>query len=124
LKSLLQFDAERRFQSFTPFRELFGGSPTVSMHPLHSPLSDLVNDAGSDATIDPAIEFKGADSKSTGSFENELNKWYGEISPRYVDLVSDFAGQEFFLLDGEALVQSVFNDPMLDLGESKGGMHF
>jgi hypothetical protein len=35
--------------------------------------------------------------------------------------VSDFAGQEFFLLNGEALLQSVFNDPMLDLDGSKGG---
>lgn len=54
--------------------------------------------------------------------EDDLKIWYDEISPRYVDLVSDFAGQEFFLLDGEALLQCVFNDPMLDLAGSKGGM--
>jgi len=50
-----------------------------------------------------------------------LKTWYTGISPRYVDLVSDFAGQEFFLLDGEALLRSLFDDPMLDLGGSKGG---
>jgi hypothetical protein len=53
--------------------------------------------------------------------EDHLKTWYEEISPRYVDLVSDFAGQEFFLLDGEALLQYLFNDPMLDLAGSKGG---
>ena len=56
-----------------------------------------------------------------GSLEKGLSSWYSKISPRYVDLVSDFAGQEFFLLDGEALLQSVFNDPMLDLGGRAGG---
>lgn len=55
--------------------------------------------------------------------EEDLKIWYDGISPRYVDLVSDFAGQEFFLLDGEALLQCVFSDPMLDLAGSKGGMH-
>src|SRR5271169_1235448 len=55
--------------------------------------------------------------------EEYLKIWYDRISPRYVDLVSDFAGQEFFLLDGEALLQCIFNDPMLDLAGSKGGIH-
>jgi len=53
--------------------------------------------------------------------EEYLKAWYDGISPRYVDLVSDFAGQEFFVLDGEALLQYVFNDQMLDLAGSKGG---
>jgi hypothetical protein len=52
----------------------------------------------------------------------DLMIWYDGLSPRYVDLVGDFAGQEFFLLDGEALMQRVFNDRMLDLAGSKGGM--
>jgi hypothetical protein len=55
--------------------------------------------------------------------EEHLKTWYDGISPRYVDLVSDFAGQEFFLLDGEALVQRIFNDPMLDLAGSNRGIH-
>jgi hypothetical protein len=55
--------------------------------------------------------------------EEHLKRWYDDISPRYVDLVSDFAGQEFFLLDGEALLQYLFNDPMLDLAGSKGGIN-
>ena len=31
--------------------------------------------------------------------------------------------QQFFCLDSEALVQCVFNDPMLGLAGSRGGMH-
>lgn len=54
--------------------------------------------------------------------ESGLRKWYSHISPRYIDLVSDFAGQEFFLLDGEALSQSVFDDPMHDPGGPSGGV--
>jgi len=60
---------------------------------------------------------------SFSQMEEDFNSWYSTISPRYVDLVSDFAGQEFFLLDGEALVQQIFNDPMLNLAGSKGGTH-
>jgi hypothetical protein len=56
------------------------------------------------------------------ALETDLKVWYTAISPRYVDLVSDFAGQEFFIVDGEAVIQSIFNDPMLDLGGSKGGV--
>jgi len=55
--------------------------------------------------------------------EEYLRFWYEGVSPRYVDLVNDFAGQEFFLLDGEALLQYVFNDRMLDLAGSTGGIH-
>src|SRR5438046_9481521 len=55
--------------------------------------------------------------------EEYLKIWYGRISSHYVDLVSDFTGQEFFLLNGEALMQCIFNDRMLDLAGSKGGMH-
>jgi hypothetical protein len=67
-------------------------------------------------TPDPSSKFT--------KFEDFLNSWYGAISSfsRYVDLISDFAGAEFFLLDGEALMQYVFNDRMLDLAGSKGGM--
>jgi hypothetical protein len=50
-----------------------------------------------------------------------LNTLYNAECPRYVDLVSDFAGQEFFILDGEALLQNIFRDPLLDLGRKRGG---
>ena len=66
--------------------------------------------------------FTGVQDSKFSQLEEYLKTWYDAIFPRYVDLVSDFAGQEFFLLDGEALVQYIFNDPMLDLGASKGGM--
>jgi hypothetical protein len=58
------------------------------------------------------------------NLEQGLDVWYNSDNPRYVDLVSDFAGQEFFILDGEALLQTVFRDPMLDLGGKKGGTQF
>jgi hypothetical protein len=77
-----------------------------------------------DQPIDQPSELHSAtadNSTAIDKLENDLKEWYSSISPRYVDLVSDFAGQEFFLLDGEALVQSIFNDSMLDLGGSKGG---
>lgn len=54
--------------------------------------------------------------------DERLKTWYGALLLRYVDLVSDFAGQEFFLLDGEALMQFIFKDCMLDLGGPKGGI--
>jgi hypothetical protein len=50
-----------------------------------------------------------------------LNTLHNADSARYVDLVSDFAGQEFFILDGEALLQNIFRDPLLDLGGTRGG---
>ena len=50
-----------------------------------------------------------------------LDECYSGMYFRYVDLVGDFAGQEFFLVDGESLLQTVFNEPTLDLGLPMGG---
>lgn len=55
------------------------------------------------------------------ALDSHLNKWYHQTFSRYVDLVGDFAGQEFIVVDGEGLLQFVFNDPTLDLGGSRGG---
>ena len=78
----------------------------------------------------PSTEGK-AENGSQAQYEEEFNPQHAletvlkvcsmSERPRYVDLVSDFAGQEFFILDGEALLQFVFRDPMLDLGDPKGG---
>ena len=55
------------------------------------------------------------------TFDLFLSKWYREISSRYMDLVGDYAGQEFFVVDGEAVLQTIFNDDTLDLGGARGG---
>jgi hypothetical protein len=79
--------------------------------------NDIPPDRDTSGILTPTL-----DSQST-KLDKDLKIWYAGLSPRYVDLVSDFAGQEFFLLDGEALMQRVFNDRMLDLAGSAGGMH-
>src|ERR1700738_4423750 len=81
-------------------------------------LLDVVDKADHIQAIDVSL----ATTDAIDNLESVLKVWYGGISPRYVDLISDYAGQEFFLLDGEAAIQSIFNDPMLDLGGSKGGL--
>lgn len=44
------------------------------------------------------------------------------MSTRYVDLVRDFAGQESFVVDSEAVLQALFNDGTLDLGGGGGSL--
>ncbi|KAF8325454.1 uncharacterized protein EI90DRAFT_3128818 [Cantharellus anzutake] len=39
---------------------------------------------------------------------------------RMLDIVGDYAGQELFLLDGDALLQLVLDDPLLALGKDSG----
>ncbi|CCM02168.1 uncharacterized protein FIBRA_04246 [Fibroporia radiculosa] len=45
-------------------------------------------------------------------------KWYlpANRRARWMDLIGDYAGTELFILDGEALLQQVLNDPLLALG--------
>jgi len=75
------------------------------------------------ASSTPTIPLDREESTILTSMPFTFSQMDSTISPRCVDLVSDFAGQEFFLLDGEALIQHIFNDPMLDLAGSKGGTH-
>ncbi|KAH9932994.1 P-loop containing nucleoside triphosphate hydrolase protein [Fomitopsis serialis] len=46
------------------------------------------------------------------------SQWYTLTSRRgrWMDLIGDYAGSELFVLDGEALLQEVLNDPLLALG--------
>ncbi|KAF8636971.1 hypothetical protein AX17_003132 [Amanita inopinata Kibby_2008] len=45
--------------------------------------------------------------------------WYGLTyrRARWMDLLGDYAGNELFILDGESLVQSVLDNPLLALGK-------
>ncbi|CAG7849772.1 Uncharacterized helicase C694.02 [Serendipita indica DSM 11827] len=47
----------------------------------------------------------------------ELNKkWFTSLKPRWVDIIGSYAGKELFLVDGDALIQTVLDDPLLELG--------
>ncbi|OJT09311.1 hypothetical protein TRAPUB_14238 [Trametes pubescens] len=47
-------------------------------------------------------------------------QWYTSVSRRgrWMDLIGDYAGSEPFVVDGEALLQVVLNDPLLALGRT------
>ncbi|KIO24164.1 hypothetical protein M407DRAFT_213307 [Tulasnella calospora MUT 4182] len=45
--------------------------------------------------------------------------WYSLRRPRWMDLLGDYVGEEFFLIDGDAICQQVLNDPLLALGKSQ-----
>ncbi|KAH8927575.1 P-loop containing nucleoside triphosphate hydrolase protein, partial [Atractiella rhizophila] len=50
--------------------------------------------------------------------------WFRFLNPRYLDLVGDYCGQELFLIDGDALIQQVLNDPLLNLGNARDDFSF
>ena len=43
-------------------------------------------------------------------------KWYQSLRPRTLDLVGDYAGQELFLVEGDALLLKCFSDKRIDFG--------
>lgn len=58
-----------------------------------------------------------AASSSIAAALKELNaKWFSELKPRWVDIIGSYAGTELFLVDGDALIQTVLDDPLLQLG--------
>ncbi|KAM0753759.1 P-loop containing nucleoside triphosphate hydrolase protein [Meredithblackwellia eburnea MCA 4105] len=51
---------------------------------------------------------------------NELDRtWYTKLVPRFIDVIGDFAGQELFICDGDAVVQYVLDDELLALGRDR-----
>ena len=40
--------------------------------------------------------------------------WYESLRPRILDLVSDYAGRELFLIEGDSLLLDCFNDERID----------
>lgn len=43
-----------------------------------------------------------------------LSAWYSTLHPLHVDLVGGYAGAEFFLIEGDSLLRSVFSDTRID----------
>ncbi|KAK0440417.1 uncharacterized protein EV420DRAFT_1315927 [Desarmillaria tabescens] len=64
---------------------------------------------------------------SPSSAESELlddinESWYYQATKkaRWMDLIGDYAGDEPFIIDGESLLQSVLDDPLLAIGRNDG----
>ncbi|KAK0440413.1 uncharacterized protein EV420DRAFT_1133707 [Desarmillaria tabescens] len=62
---------------------------------------------------------------SPSSAESELlddinESWYYQATKkaRWMDLIGDYAGDEPFIIDGESLLQSVLDDPLLAIGRN------
>lgn len=45
---------------------------------------------------------------------SKIQDWYSKVSSRFVDLVSDYAGNETFLVEGDSLLLECFSDPRID----------
>ncbi|TPX36142.1 hypothetical protein SmJEL517_g01613 [Synchytrium microbalum] len=56
-------------------------------------------------------------SASNASALDELDKWWTRQRPRWMDVISDFAGQELFIIDGDALIEYVLDNNLLALGK-------
>ena len=44
----------------------------------------------------------------------DVLKWYNGRNPRFVDLVSDYAGREVFLIEGDSMLRDCFADELID----------
>ena len=44
----------------------------------------------------------------------DVLKWYNGRNPRFVDLVSDYAGREVFLIEGDSMLRDCFADDLID----------
>jgi hypothetical protein len=45
---------------------------------------------------------------------DDMRDWYVSLSSQVLDLVSDYAGQELFCLEGDSVVLQCLDDPTLD----------
>jgi len=43
-----------------------------------------------------------------------IREWYAKLRPIRVDLVGDYAGEEFFVIEGDSLLRWVFTDERID----------
>ena len=46
--------------------------------------------------------------------DQDVLKWYNGRNPRLVDLVSDYAGREVFLIEGDSMLRDCFADDLID----------
>lgn len=49
--------------------------------------------------------------------KEQSTHWFDHLKPRWVDIIGSYAGKELFVVDGDALIQSVLDDPLLALGK-------
>ncbi|KAH7332993.1 hypothetical protein B0J17DRAFT_677146 [Rhizoctonia solani] len=49
----------------------------------------------------------------------EVDEWIHKRRPRWMDLVGDYAGDEFFVVDGDSLCQVVLDDDLVAIGRDK-----
>ncbi|KDN44229.1 hypothetical protein RSAG8_05702, partial [Rhizoctonia solani AG-8 WAC10335] len=49
----------------------------------------------------------------------EVDEWIHKRRPRWMDLVGDYAGDEFFVVDGDSLCQVVLDDELVAIGRDK-----
>jgi hypothetical protein len=46
--------------------------------------------------------------------QSKINRWYSQVSSRFIDLVSDYAGKELFLIEGDSFLLECFSDLRID----------
>lgn len=44
-------------------------------------------------------------------------KWWSKRHPRRMDVFGDFAGEDVFLVDGNSMLQEIFEDPLVSIGK-------
>lgn len=49
----------------------------------------------------------------------DVDKWIHKRRPRWMDLVGDYAGDEFFVVDGDSLCQVVLDDELVAIGRDE-----
>ncbi|KAJ1300164.1 hypothetical protein OPQ81_011916 [Rhizoctonia solani] len=49
----------------------------------------------------------------------EVDQWIHKRQPRWMDLVGDYAGDEFFVVDGDSLCQVVLEDELVAIGRDQ-----
>ncbi|KAL8287587.1 hypothetical protein RQP46_003445 [Phenoliferia psychrophenolica] len=59
---------------------------------------------------------QGVDRPTVLALDDLDRSWYTKLLPRWIDIIGDFAGQELFTVDGDALVQYVLDNELLALG--------
>lgn len=44
-------------------------------------------------------------------------QWWSKRHPRRMDVFGDFAGGDVFLVDGNSMLQEIFEDPLVSIGK-------
>jgi hypothetical protein len=44
-------------------------------------------------------------------------EWWSKRHPRRMDVFGDFAGEDIFFVDGNSMLQEIFEDPLVSIGK-------